>query len=135
MIKRLAQIFCAAAGSHMKTVSDKAGLERVPRHAADVSGAARPFESMQQNRMAERLSPRSLRFDEHLSILVCPNEPLRDRVVREVVTSRPEVTQNGKNVRIAKKRFERPHAAESNLLSQSADYAAFLACLPAIAWA
>src|SRR5438046_2317089 len=49
VVKSLAELGGAAASSHVKTVRDKAVMQRCPRHAADVSGFSTALETMQEN--------------------------------------------------------------------------------------
>jgi hypothetical protein len=94
----------------METVRDETGFEGVPRHALDISGIASTFETMEKNDLSQRISRRVLRLNQNLGIRIGPNMTVRHGITRKVVVTRPEVSENREEVRIAEERFERPHS-------------------------
>ena len=75
----------AAAGPHVKAVSDKAGLKRGESHAADVAGLSVAFEAVNQHHLADGGTNGALRLDEHLSILIRADETSLHRKGRKVI--------------------------------------------------
>ena len=111
MIERLAEMLGAAAGAHVEAVRDEAGVERIPRHAADVAGLAVAFEAVQQHHFADgRAAGRCV------CTRTCVSSSVRMKRFsigkrRKIVLARPEIAEDREKVRIAEKRFEGPHAA------------------------
>jgi hypothetical protein len=96
---------------------NKTGLEDVPGHAAYVSSFSASLEAVEQHNMADLFDVWALGLDENLSVLVGADELIFDRKARKLVLARPEVGENGRNVRILEERLKYPHAA-TLLLSQ-----------------
>ena len=106
-----------AAGAHVEAVGDEARLERVERHAPNVTGFAIAFEPVQHHDMADRFRDGTLSFDQHLRIGICPDQEALFREGSVIVASRPEIPDDGQDVRITDDRFEGPHAGENTIIA------------------
>jgi hypothetical protein len=98
-------------------MGDETGVERVPRHAADIACLAGAFEAMQQNYVPDRSQRRAMGFDQDLGIGVGTYKATLFRERTEIVPARPEIAQDSQQVWITDDRFEGPHVGEI-LLSQ-----------------
>ena len=118
MIERLAKMRRAAAGAHVESMRDKASVECRVRHAADVPRIARPFEAMHQHDFPQRLAEGPLRLHKNLGVFLSPYETIFQRIRRLIVIARPEIAEDGEDVRIAEKRLKRPHAARPSIFAE-----------------
>ena len=119
VIESFAELFGAAAGAHVEAVSDEPGLQRMPGHAAHVAGIAAAFEAVQQHHFADGIAGGAL-----VCTRTCVSGSVRMRrrfngIAREIVLPRPEVAEDGQEVRIAEKRLEGPHSAQASILAKT----------------
>jgi len=100
MVNRLAQMRRAAACPHVEPVRNKAGVDRGPSHAVDVTRVPVPLQAVEQNHLSDGRERRALRLYPHLCVFVCSDQPVFDRKTRGIVLARPEIGKNREKVRI-----------------------------------
>ena len=103
MIERLAaDMFGAAAATHVEPVDCPARLKRRACHASRVSGVARPFEPVDQNDLRHRFALRTLRMDKHLNTRLGFVELRLNLVQAQVRRPPPVVAGDGQKMGVPK---------------------------------
>ena len=107
VIQGLAQMLRAAAGAHVKTMRRETGPQRRRAQASNIARLARPFQTMHHDDLALAPAPRG-RCE---STSTCTSGSVRmqppfDGKLRRDVGPRPEVADDGLQMRIPEERVE-----------------------------
>src|SRR5579885_2853113 len=107
MIVRKRERLSAAAASKIDPMRRETRLERVVNHASRVAGVARPFESVDQNQLRARIFG-ALRMDANLHFGLGLIIDGFDRPARFALRPRPEISGDGRKMRVPEERYEGP---------------------------
>src|SRR5438477_12825627 len=111
----------SATSAHVKPVYRKAAIKRVPRQAPRITGVAGTFQTMHNHKLSPRRGGGALGMDQnfHPRFGLKVIGPPRPRFFR--IRAAPEVTCNGGEMRIAKKRnvgVQQEHSSCSGRLTR-----------------
>ncbi len=106
VVQGLTQVFCAAAGAHVKAMDHEPSAKCTIGEADDISSLAAAFQAVEQNQLTANGSKRLMRLNQDLHFRFCLNEVGLKRKNAEIEAPRPIVTQNSEDVRVTKDRIE-----------------------------